>query len=224
MLKTQVSYHKKITWISALEHQRSNTGTCNEHDSATNSFLVCRGMYVVYFNHITLSCFNNVIQITEKSLNIAHSYHKKITWISAFECTLERHENFALEHRYLGEFDDENECWSACNKSSTCHGFAYHTPEFDASFAKQCYELTSPVWNAQAEDKVGTCCSSVVFEREAREFQSFLTAMFHSLEITRTLFKHLNVTRTYLALRARTQCQEEVLTFLVVRLRLVWQV
>jgi len=31
------------------------------------------------FNHITLSCFNNVIQITEKSLNIAHSYHKKIT-------------------------------------------------------------------------------------------------------------------------------------------------
>ena len=55
---------------------------------------------------------------------------------------------------YLGEFDDENECWSACNKSSTCHGFAYHTPDFDASFAKQCYELTSPVWNAQAEDKV----------------------------------------------------------------------
>ena len=55
---------------------------------------------------------------------------------------------------YLGEFDDENECWSACNKSSTCHGFAYHTPDFDASFARQCYALTSPVWNAQAEDKV----------------------------------------------------------------------
>lgn len=55
---------------------------------------------------------------------------------------------------YLGEFENQIACWAACNKSQPCLGFAYHTPDFDQSFAKQCYGLQTKIWSAQSEDNV----------------------------------------------------------------------
>jgi len=52
---------------------------------------------------------------------------------------------------YLGEFASQDGCWGACNASSACHGWAWHTPSFDASWAKQCYGLKTQSWAPQAD-------------------------------------------------------------------------
>jgi hypothetical protein len=55
---------------------------------------------------------------------------------------------------YLGEFETQDRCWKACNTSTACHGWAWHTTSFDPSWAKQCYGLKSQRWAAHDDDGV----------------------------------------------------------------------
>jgi len=48
---------------------------------------------------------------------------------------------------YLGDFDDLDGCWSACNASSACGSFAYHEATFpDPDWSTGCYAIVDGSW------------------------------------------------------------------------------
>lgn len=58
--------------------------------------------------------------------------------------------------KYLGEFDDFHSCQQAANTSSKgpFNSFTYHTKEFHAAWARQCYGVVSDYWSPTAEQSM----------------------------------------------------------------------
>eukprot|EP01065_Artemidia_motanka_P009903 TRINITY_DN1513_c0_g1_i2.p1 TRINITY_DN1513_c0_g1~~TRINITY_DN1513_c0_g1_i2.p1 ORF type:complete len:956 (+),score=352.44 TRINITY_DN1513_c0_g1_i2:69-2870(+) len=56
---------------------------------------------------------------------------------------------------YLGEFDSADACWAKCNATQPCSAFAYHTKDFDADWARQCYAIKSQAnWSPHGDSNV----------------------------------------------------------------------
>jgi len=64
--------------------------------------------------------------------------------------------------KYLGSFEDTLDCLTAClnfnTNGQTCYSFTHHTPEFNASYAKQCFGHVDLSWGPvpQANINSGT--------------------------------------------------------------------
>mmetsp|Transcript_34287 Transcript_34287/g.79254 ORF Transcript_34287/g.79254 Transcript_34287/m.79254 type:complete len:919 (-) Transcript_34287:403-3159(-) len=56
---------------------------------------------------------------------------------------------------YLGDFDDMDACWAACNTTTNCGSFTFHEPTFPVpEWANGCYAITDGSWQDDTEEHV----------------------------------------------------------------------